>query len=115
MTETNCKTEFPRFDGMTFAIPAYFEDRSWHQDAMPSFVSDHYRLQLWANYVDKSLREPGTEDGPRFALHRIDAEGVIIDDEGSAGWPLSPHFGGDPNNRSPAPSEVQRRQGGTTR
>lgn len=62
--------EFPRFDAATLpAIPAGFEDSSWHNDVCPSFLDKERRLQVFIDYADTSERE--FEKSRRFRLHRL--------------------------------------------
>jgi len=52
------QTEFPDFPAADLpAIPAGFEDTSWHNDACPSFTSDQIGLTIWVDYLDPALRE----------------------------------------------------------
>lgn len=52
------QTEFPDFPAADMpAIPAGFEDCSWHNDACPSFVSDQLGLSLFIDYASPLSRE----------------------------------------------------------
>jgi hypothetical protein len=59
--------EFPDFASeQILAIPAAFEDVSWHNDACPSFHCEAMALTIWIDYASPSNRE--FPDSPRFAL-----------------------------------------------
>lgn len=64
-------TEFPDFDPATMpAIPAGFDDVSWHNDACPSFLNEALGLIIFVDFADADKREfPETE---RFTLGRWD-------------------------------------------
>lgn len=67
------QTEFPDFDPATMpAIPAGFDDVSWHNDACPSFQNEASGLIIFIDYADKSLSE--LPSVPRFSLSEIDPE-----------------------------------------
>lgn len=62
-------TEFPDFDTSTLpAIPAGFEDSSWHNDSCPSWHHEGLGLSIYIDYVDPSQRECQHPEGPRFSL-----------------------------------------------
>lgn len=66
----NYLIEFPDYKPADMpALPAGFEDASWHNDACPSFVSDPVGLLIWVDYLDPALRE---FDGkyPRFTVQQ---------------------------------------------
>ena len=71
MTDTTFATEFPDFPATDWpGLPNdSFCDCSWHNNAMPSMVSDKHGVTIWVNYSDKSKREIG-EDMPRFEVER---------------------------------------------
>lgn len=78
------RTEFPDFDPATMpAIPAGFEDESWHNDACPSFHHEGLRLTIWVDYADPQHRD--SADSTRFALIRTDEErtwlGELVDSD----------------------------------
>lgn len=82
------KTEFPDFPDADWpAMPAGFEDSSWHNDAMPSIASEHY--QIWIDYADVALREYG-DKYPRFNVQpmrngiEITGNGGLITDDWNA-------------------------------
>jgi hypothetical protein len=67
------RDEFPDFPEADMpAIPAGWEDTSWHNDAMPSFVNERRMLRLWINYSDVSLQD--IQGGKRFLLVREHAD-----------------------------------------
>lgn len=67
-------TEFPEFPTVDMPqIPRGFADASWHNDAMPCFISLEKRLAIWIDYVSPNAREFAT--GKRFFVTAIDAEG----------------------------------------
>lgn len=67
----NTAREFPDFDQTTLpAIPAGFEDVSWHNDSCPSFLNEKAGLIIFTDYADPALRE--FEEGPRFNLNTWD-------------------------------------------
>ena len=65
--------EFPDYprDFMP-TIPEWFEDRSWHNDAMPSFVSLATRIELWVDFPNEADRE--NQGGRRFHLVRLNSD-----------------------------------------
>lgn len=68
------QTEFPDFPAADMpAIPAGFEDTSWHNDSCPSLTSDEIGLTIWIDYLDPALREyqdnQGAAQYPRFSVH----------------------------------------------
>lgn len=71
------RTEFPDFDPADMPeLPAGFEDRSWKNDACPSFFNLSIMRALWIDYRDPAMREqPETK---RFGLYEIDGEGARI-------------------------------------
>lgn len=74
--------EFPDFDQSTLpAIPAGFEDESWHNDACPSFYSEALQLRLWVDYAKPEERE--TFSGGRFTLQHEPRTDGVIDGEAS--------------------------------
>jgi len=63
----NTAAQFPDFDLATLpAIPAGFEDVSWHNDACPSFLNESAGLILFVNYLEPENRE--FPDCPRFIV-----------------------------------------------
>lgn len=70
------RTEFPDFD-LDVAIPASFEDVSWHNDAAPCWISAARRLALWVDYADPDKRE--FPEVSRFVLTKVDADGQHAD------------------------------------
>jgi hypothetical protein len=65
------RTEFPDFDPTTMpAIPADWEDISWHNDACPSFKTPN-GYTVWIDYADETQREFNA--GERFGI--LDANG----------------------------------------
>jgi hypothetical protein len=50
------------------AMPEGFSDSSWHNDVCPSYRSETLGLQIFMDYVDKSLSESAM--GTRFSIHR---------------------------------------------
>lgn len=76
----NLQREFPDYDVATLpAIPAGFEDTSWHNNSAPSFENRELRLSIWVDYADESLRE--FEGGQRFSVNCTDEEGAPLTDE----------------------------------
>jgi hypothetical protein len=74
------QTEFPDFPAADLpAIPAGFNDTSWHNNSAPSFENRAVGLSIWIDYADVSLRE--FEGGKRFIVHPIDAEGAFTSDD----------------------------------
>jgi hypothetical protein len=69
--------EFPDFPEKDMpAIPAGFEDASWHNDACPSFFSPTLQAVLFVDFLDPALREfPETL---RFGLYPATAEGLRL-------------------------------------
>ena len=61
------REEFPDFvpEDMP-AIPAGFEDTSWHNDVCPSFTSDACGLTIWVDYPKSQDRE--FEESVRFSV-----------------------------------------------
>jgi hypothetical protein len=60
--------EFPDFPAADLpVIPDGFADESWHNDAMPCFASDTFRI--WIDYTDETKRE--YQGGTRFAVCRL--------------------------------------------
>lgn len=61
------QTEFKDFDPATMpAIPAGFDDVSWHNDTCPSFMNEASGLIIFVDYANPAEREfPET---PRFTL-----------------------------------------------
>jgi len=69
---------FPDFSPPPPAMPPGFNDTSWRDEAMPSFVNPELGLRIWVDYADPALREdPGA---PRFSLARVDWDGEAGDD-----------------------------------
>lgn len=70
----NYQTEFPDFD-LDVAIPAAWNDSSWHNDACPSwyagFTKDGHVVKVWVDYADPNDRE----------FPEIDRFGVVIQTE----------------------------------
>jgi hypothetical protein len=61
------KIEFPCFTDMP-SMPLGFEDNSWHNDAMPSFVSEAQGLIIWVDYLNPADRE--FSEANRFIVAR---------------------------------------------
>lgn len=75
------QTEFPRFHAADMpALPAGFEDTSWHNDACPSIQSKALRLSIYIDYADPKERELG-EDTNRFIVLPLDADGCYTGDQ----------------------------------
>jgi hypothetical protein len=68
LQSTKVSREFPDFV-VDFELPEGFEDSSWHNDAMTSWIHASKKLHLFVNYADKELQEIGTS---RFCLSRVD-------------------------------------------
>jgi hypothetical protein len=50
--------EFPDFPPADMpAVPAGFEDTSWHNNVCPSFYDDELGLLIWVDYADLAKRE----------------------------------------------------------
>lgn len=89
---SNFKHEFPDFDydvaALIAELPAGWEDRSWHNDAMPKACPDLYGYAtLWFDYADAALSEfpEGREAGTmkRFCLNDREGAPLFETDE----WP----------------------------
>lgn len=76
------QSEFPDFDPATMpAIPAGFEDESWHNDVCPNFHAAAEGLTVWIDYADPALSEFGEDGGARFNLvygDQPEADGVYL-------------------------------------
>jgi hypothetical protein len=75
------KREFPDFT-LDVAIPECFEDRSWHNDAMPSFVQTigNNTLTLFVDYADPAMSEwPSVDKYKRFRLYAGTVDGMSDD------------------------------------
>lgn len=63
------RVEHPDFPAADMpAIPAGFEDTSWHNNSCPNFASDAAGLEIWIDYLDPAQRE---HQGPRFHVSSI--------------------------------------------
>jgi hypothetical protein len=71
-TTRTFRTEFPDFDPATLPeIPATWADRSWRNDACPSFQTPN-GLAVFVDYADPAWREmPGL---PRFSVQPAEAD-----------------------------------------
>lgn len=82
----NYQTEFPDFD-LDVAIPAAWDDTSWHNDACPSWCAgltkEGYSVKVWVDYADKP-HFSGYEllEGGRFVVD-IEDDGYIVQDADS--------------------------------
>jgi hypothetical protein len=73
------QTKFPNFPASDMpAIPAGFEDSSWHNDACPSISNEN--MTIWIDYSDVSLRE-FDEKYPRFNVQPM-RDGIEITGDG---------------------------------
>lgn len=62
------RTEFPDFPPATMpAIPAAFDDVSWHNDSCPSFLNESLGLIIFVDYADPERRE--FPECPRFNVN----------------------------------------------
>jgi hypothetical protein len=62
------RDQFPDYPVESFpAIPAGFEDASWHNCACPCLVSDEHQMTIWLDYPEPSTRENGP-GYPRFIV-----------------------------------------------
>lgn len=67
------QTEFPDFPAADLpAIPAHWQDQSWHNDACPSWQGPK-GLRVYVDFADPALREGGEHSPHRF---------TVVDDEG---------------------------------
>lgn len=74
------QVEFPDYPAADMpAIPEGFADSSWHNNAAPSFENKGLGLSIWIDFKDVALRE--FEDGKRFIVHPLDAEGCFTQDD----------------------------------
>lgn len=78
------QTEFPDMPAADMpAIPAGFEDTSWHNDTCPSYSNAHY--QIFIDYVDPAEREMSCN--PRFIIvpmqHGVE---ITADSLGTDDW-----------------------------
>lgn len=63
--------EFPDYPAADMpAIPAGFEDSSWHDDACPCFINEGAGLIIWVDFANPSDRE--FPDQKRFYLNLYD-------------------------------------------
>lgn len=70
-------TEFPDFDPSTMpAIPAHWQDISWHNDTCPSFQIGA-SLAVMVDYADAAQREH--PESPRFSIHPME-DGTYLSD-----------------------------------
>jgi hypothetical protein len=84
---TNYQTEFPEFD-LGVAIPAAWDDISWHNDTCPSwcagFTKEGHIVKVWVDYADPNDRE--FEDIGRFGVViQIDGGGDVEGADAYAG------------------------------
>jgi hypothetical protein len=64
--------EFPDFPAADMPdVSPSFEDKSWHNDACPSFYAEDLGLTLWIDYADREKREM-PRYSYRFTLLRQD-------------------------------------------
>lgn len=63
------RTEFPDFGELDVELPAGFEDTSWYQDAMPSFINEALGVVLMIDYREPARRM--TPDTRRFNLYPL--------------------------------------------
>jgi hypothetical protein len=77
------QVEFPDFDPATLpAIPASFEDVSWHNDSCPSFLNEAAGLIIFVDFADPAARE--FEECPRFGLASWDngaGDSIVASDD----------------------------------
>lgn len=65
------QTEFPDFPAADMpAIPAGFEDSSWHNDLCPCFIDEDAGLIIFVDFADPAKRE--FPDTHRFYLNAYD-------------------------------------------
>jgi hypothetical protein len=75
------QTEFPDFPAADMpAIPAGFEDSSWHNDVCPTIQSSALRLSIFLDYADPAQREFGA-DTNRFLVLELDADGCYTGEQ----------------------------------
>lgn len=67
--------EFPDFV-LDVAIPADWEDVSWHNDACPCWRTAPRRFLVFVDYLDQALRENAAE-GERFSVFDMDSDETI--------------------------------------
>jgi hypothetical protein len=73
------QTEFPDFPAADMpAIPAGWEDASWHNNSAPSFIAPG-GFNVWIDYLDPANRE--FDGGKRFLVNKLDADGCFTNDD----------------------------------
>lgn len=78
---SNYRKEFPDYPEADMpAIPAGFEDTSWHNDVCPTIGSDSLRLSIFIDYADVAQRELGA-DTDRFIVLQLDADGCYTGEQ----------------------------------
>lgn len=78
------QTEFPDYPATDMpAIPAGFEDSSWHNNSAPSFENTALGLSIWIDYAAPEMREYTGSDGKRFIVHDIHSDGSFKSDDAS--------------------------------
>jgi hypothetical protein len=85
------QTEFPNFPVADLpAIPAGWQDESWHNDACPFFLANP-SLGVWVDYADPQQSDFGDEREARFMVvpmedgqHPDSAEALLVTDDWDA-------------------------------
>lgn len=76
---TSYQTEFPDFD-LDVAIPASWNDISWHNDVCPSwyagFTKEGHIIKVWVDYTDPNEREFPEIDRFGVVIHTEDGDEV---------------------------------------
>lgn len=65
----NYRTEFPDFGELDVELPAGFEDTSWYQDALPSFVNEALGVVLMIDHPEPDRRM--ITNAFRFSLYPL--------------------------------------------
>lgn len=79
--------EFPDFDLSTLpAIPADWEEDSWHNDACPSFTAHDGKLKIYVDYDTPELRE-FPELAFRYSVSSYNDAGDILTHLETNDWP----------------------------
>ena len=74
------KQEFPNFPVDAFpALPAGFEDSSWHNDVCPSITNEKAHLHVFIDFPAPQEREEPSLN--RFFVNRLDADGCLTEAE----------------------------------
>lgn len=77
MTDRTYTSEFPDFPPADMpAIPADWQDESWHNDSCPSFYAPGKGVRVFVDYADPDLRD--IPDMPRFSVHRVPCGTVLF-------------------------------------